>query len=343
MTSPAESTSSATISDGFVDAIDFTGKVVFVAGGTGGINLGIAEDFARAGARVAVMSRSRTRSMPQSPGCVSSAPKRSVPVPMCATTSRGGGVSRGPRPVRRHRRADFWSRGQLPGGRVGVLIQWVQVGRRHRPAGLVQRGQGCLPVLEEARCVGYQHLRAAGAAALDYPGARVCGQGRCRHADQGAGVGVGPGRSPGERGYSWRNRRHRGDVPIGTHRTGPRPHHRQCAVRRLGTPRDVAIVVRFLASPLASYVSGVVLAADGGWSLGGAASAISAIGQPLLDAVGGRETRSQPRAPVTDASRAVPHRLPSPSRPECPVLNCVVGQHDCAPAERGYLANAFAA
>lgn len=36
---------------------DYTNKVVFVAGGTSGINLGIAEAFARAGAKVAVLSR----------------------------------------------------------------------------------------------------------------------------------------------------------------------------------------------------------------------------------------------------------------------------------------------
>ena len=39
----------------YVDRIDLSGKSVFIAGGTSGINLGIAEDFARAGARVAVI------------------------------------------------------------------------------------------------------------------------------------------------------------------------------------------------------------------------------------------------------------------------------------------------
>jgi len=41
--------------------VDFSGTTVFVAGGTSGINLGIAEGFAAAGARVAVMSRSKEK------------------------------------------------------------------------------------------------------------------------------------------------------------------------------------------------------------------------------------------------------------------------------------------
>jgi NAD(P)-dependent dehydrogenase (short-subunit alcohol dehydrogenase family) len=40
---------------------DFTGRNVFVAGGTSGINLGIAHAFATAGARVAVMSRKQDK------------------------------------------------------------------------------------------------------------------------------------------------------------------------------------------------------------------------------------------------------------------------------------------
>lgn len=41
--------------------MDYANKVVFVAGGTSGINLGIAEAFARAGAKVAVLSRSQEK------------------------------------------------------------------------------------------------------------------------------------------------------------------------------------------------------------------------------------------------------------------------------------------
>ncbi|MGV8989408.1 MAG: SDR family NAD(P)-dependent oxidoreductase [Cypionkella sp.] len=39
-------------------------------------------------------------------------------------------------------------------------------------------------------------------------------------------------------------------------------------LRRVGTPEDVARVVRFLASDEASFISGQILAVDGGWAMG---------------------------------------------------------------------------
>ena len=44
-----------------MDPFDFTGRTVFVAGGTSGINLGIAKAFAERGANLAVISRSAPR------------------------------------------------------------------------------------------------------------------------------------------------------------------------------------------------------------------------------------------------------------------------------------------
>ncbi len=45
-------------------------------------------------------------------------------------------------------------------------------------------------------------------------------------------------------------------------------YHAQIPLRRLGTPQDVANVVLFLVSPLAAYVTGVVLDINGGMYMG---------------------------------------------------------------------------
>jgi NAD(P)-dependent dehydrogenase (short-subunit alcohol dehydrogenase family) len=39
-------------------------------------------------------------------------------------------------------------------------------------------------------------------------------------------------------------------------------------LKRVGTPGDVARVVRFLASDEAGFMTGQVLAVDGGWAIG---------------------------------------------------------------------------
>jgi NAD(P)-dependent dehydrogenase (short-subunit alcohol dehydrogenase family) len=63
------------------------------------------------------------------------------------------------------------------------------------------------------------------------------------------------------------------DGTEGMERQAPTPEAKAAAARavplnRLGTVDDVADVCLFLASDYARYVSGVVLPADGGWSVG---------------------------------------------------------------------------
>lgn len=42
----------------------------------------------------------------------------------------------------------------------------------------------------------------------------------------------------------------------------------QCPLRRVGKPEDIARAIRFLASDDASFISGQILAVDGGWAMG---------------------------------------------------------------------------
>lgn len=50
-------------------------------------------------------------------------------------------------------------------------------------------------------------------------------------------------------------------------------------LKRSGSGQDIANTAMFLASEYASYITGVVLPVDGGWSLGGASIAMAELGQ----------------------------------------------------------------
>ena len=52
-------------------------------------------------------------------------------------------------------------------------------------------------------------------------------------------------------------------------------------LRRLGSARDIAQACQFLASPQAAYITGAVLPVDGGWSLGGVAQMGANLGREL--------------------------------------------------------------
>ncbi|MGW5918661.1 SDR family oxidoreductase [Nocardia fluminea] len=270
----------------FIQKIDLADKVVVVAGGTSGINLGVAEDFARAGARVAVLSRSADK--------VDAAVER--------LRALGAEAFGGSADVRDYSATEAVLRSvHQQFGDFDVMISGAAGNFPAAAVGMSANGfksvvdidlLGTYNVLRAS----YQFLRKPGASVINIsaPQSELPTITQAHVCAAKAGVdmltkvlalewgpfgirvnGVIPGPIDGTEGMA---------------RLAPTEQDRALVtgsvpLRRYGTPRDVANVCRFLASPLADYVSGVVLPADGGWVLGGASQAMGVIGQPLLDAV----------------------------------------------------------
>jgi long-chain acyl-CoA synthetase len=204
--------------------LDFRDRTVFVAGGTSGINLGIAEGFAAAGARVAVMSRK-----PAKAGCGG----RSTPGAGRAVDGRGRrrpgrrghprGTHVGARGIRGDRRAGLRGRRKLPGHRIGHVAQRLSFGGRDRPARHLSCPAQRPSVPAQTRRGRDQHLGPPGIPPVG--GAVPClrGEGRRRHADPRPGHRMGCRRSSRQRCGAGPDRRHRRDGTPGTHDCRIRP------------------------------------------------------------------------------------------------------------------------
>jgi NAD(P)-dependent dehydrogenase (short-subunit alcohol dehydrogenase family) len=268
-----------------MDPLSFSGRTVFVAGGTSGINLGIAKAFARHGASVAVASRSAER--------VASA---------VAELQALGGAAMG-------RTADVRDPAAVAAaleaahaafGDLDVLVSGAAGNFPAAALGMSPNGfkavididlLGTFNVLRAA----HQYLRKPGASIINISApqavhatamqAHVCAAKagvdmltRVLCLEWGSdGVRINsviPGPIEGTEGIArlaptdeikaaWRK-----SVPLG----------------RFGTQEDVANLVLFLASPLASYITGAVIPVDGGRTANGAAG----LGEALASAVGPR-------------------------------------------------------
>ena len=260
-----------------MQAFDFKDRCVFVAGGTSGINLGIAEAFAAAGAKTAVMSRSQAR----------------VDEAVLRLRAFGGEVLGFAADVRNAEATlSALKAASASLGAIDILVSGA-AGNFPSPAlGMSPNGfkavvdidlLGTFNVLRNA----HAFLRKPGAAIINIsaPQALLAMPLQVHVCAAKAGVdmltrvlaiewggdgirvnSVIPGPIEGTEGMA---------------RLAPTADAMQSVIgsvplARLGTKQDVANLVLFLASPWAAYITGAVIPVDGGWSTNGAGGLVPA-------------------------------------------------------------------
>lgn len=251
-------------------SIDYRGKTVFVAGGTSGINLGIAHGFARAGARLAVLSRSPDK----------------VEAAVAALRAHGGEVRGYAADVRDYAAVEAAlasAAGELGG--IDVLISGA-AGNFPAPA-LGMSANGFKTVID-IDLLGTYHVLRAAYAHLNKPGASIVNisapqsynamQLQMHVCAAKAGVDMVTRVAAIEWGAAGVRVNSVVPGPIadteGMRRLAPTPELEKAVaesvpMRQFGTVEDIANCCLWLGSPLARYVTGAVIPVDGGWSLGG--------------------------------------------------------------------------
>lgn len=273
-------------------SLDFTQKTVVVIGGTSGINRGIAEAFAAAGARVAVASRN-----PQK-----------VSDTVAALEKLGAQATGFIADVR-----DFESvvkgMGQVATtfGPFDVLISGAA---GNFPAMANNMSPNGFKAVVDIDLLGTYHVMRAAHPHLRKPGAciinisapqAVAGMvGQAHVCAAKAGVDMITRTLALEWGVEGIRINSVIPGPIegteGMRRLAPTPEiHEACRLsvplKRMGVPEDIANACLFLASPLAGFIHGAVLPVDGGWLLGGFAVVAAAM-EPLLRAMPAPEKKA---------------------------------------------------
>jgi NAD(P)-dependent dehydrogenase (short-subunit alcohol dehydrogenase family) len=260
--------------------VDFTGAHIFVAGGTSGINLGIAEGFAAAGARVAVMSRS--------PDKVDAAVRR-----LRALGAEAGGSAADVRDP--DATATALQQASESFGEIDVLVSGAA---GNFPASALQMSPNAFRSVVDIDLLGTYHVLRAAYPLLRKPGAAVINvsapQAFLPMALQSHVCAAKAGVDMLTRvlAIEWGPDGIRVNAVVpgpiaeteGMARPAPTAEavemiRRTVPIARLGTPGDLASACLLLASPLAGYITGVVLPVDGGWALGGASQAMGELAQ----------------------------------------------------------------
>ncbi len=269
--------------------LDFSGKNVFVVGGTSGINLGIAQAFAAAGARVAVASRSQDKVDAAVEG-------------LRALGAEAAGFSADVRDVDAVKAAMAGVHAAF--GNIDVLVSGA-AGNFPAPAlGMSPNGFGAVVDIDLR---GTFHVLQSAHPFLAKPGASIVNisapqaflpmQFQVHVCAAKAGVDMVTRVLAMEWGGEGIRVNSVVPGPIegteGMKRLTPTPELERAVARtvplgRLGTLRDIANAVMFLASPLAQYVTGAVIPVDGGWSLGGASVMGAGLAQAARAPGGGK-------------------------------------------------------
>lgn len=257
---------------------DFTGQTVFVAGGTSGINFGIAQAFARAGAKLAVLSRKQDKV----DHAVAELKKLSDTVI---------GFSADVRQPEAIDAAFKTTREQL--GEIDVLISGAA---GNFPAPAVGISANGFKSVVDIDLLGTFHVMKAAFPHLKKPGASVVNI-SAPQSEQPmmfqvhvCAAKAGVDMVTRVLAMEW------GPLGIRVNSISPGPIEGTEGMKRLsptkesiemvkesvplgryGTPEDIAQAAMFLSSPYASYISGVFLPVDGGWVLAGSGSVMTAL------------------------------------------------------------------
>ena len=260
---------------------DFSGKTVYIAGGTSGINLGIAHGFAKAGAKLAVVSRSQDK----------------VDSAVAELKKRGGEAVGYAADVRDYAAVEATlKQTQAKFGDIDVLVSGA-AGNFPAPAlGISPNG---FKSVVDIDLLGTFHVLRASYPYLKKPGASIINisapqafnamEFQMHVCAAKAGVDMVTRVAAIEWGPAGVRVNSVTPGPIseteGMARLAPTPETTQLIVdsvpmQRFGTKQDIADCCLWLASPMASYVTGAVIPVDGGWSLGG--TAVSSAGTKKL-------------------------------------------------------------
>lgn len=261
--------------------LNISGQTVFVSGGTSGINLGIAECFIDQGCNVFVVGRKQEK----------------LDAAVAALNARGKGTAAGATTdVRDYEgvKAVF----QACADQFGEIDVLVSGAAGNFPALMNGLSPNGFKSVIDIDLLGTFHVMRAGYPHLKQPGARVINISapqawlpmiaQVHVCAAKAGVDMVTKTLAMEWGPKGILVNSISPGPIdgteGMERLAPTPELKEktrqsVPVKRLGTPHDVGKVALMLASDLGSYVSGVVLPADGGWSLAGVSGSMNELAE----------------------------------------------------------------